>query len=356
MPTKDYKKELEDLIQIVMEEGASDLHLSAGRYPTVRISSVLVPLTKKEVLTREDALGFAQVMLTEDHFEEFLATKEMDFSFEYKNQVRFRGNAYFQKGAVGIALRAITNDIRKLEELQLPKILEAFARKKQGFFLVVGPVGQGKSTTLAAMIDLINSERTEHIITIEDPIEYLFTEKKSIIDQREVRIDTDSFHTALHSLFRQDIDVAMIGEMRGPQTMSAAVTAAETGHLVFSTLHTNDAAQTIDRIIDSFPAVQQQQIRLQLAGSLLGIFSQRLVPRVQGGRVPAYELLINNNAVASLIREGRTHEINVVIETSASQGMISMNKSLADLVKKGEITPDDAFAHSIDPKALERLL
>lgn len=353
---KDYKKELEELIQIVMEEGASDLHISAGRYPTIRISSTLVPLVKKQVLTREDALGFAQILLTGEHFEEFLATKEMDFSFEYKDVVRFRGNAYFQKGNVGIALRAISNQVKSIDELGLPKILETFSRKKQGFFLVVGPVGQGKSTTLAAMIELINHERTEHIITIEDPIEYIFVEEKSIIDQREVRIDTDSFQTALLSLFRQDIDVAMIGEMRGPQTMSAAVTAAETGHLVFSTLHTNDAAQTIDRIIDAFPAVQQTQVRLQLAGSLLGIFSQRLVPRIQGGRVPAYELLVNNNAVASLIRDGRTHEIDVVIETSASQGMISMNKSLANLVKKGEITPEDAYSQSTDSRGLERLL
>ena len=353
---KDYKKELEDLISIVVEEGASDLHLTAGRYPIIRVSDTLVSLSKKSQLSREDALGFVKEMISENQFEEFLTTKEMDFSFAYKNTVRFRGNAFFQKGSVGIALRAISNNIRTLEDLNLPKILETFARKKQGFFLVVGPVGQGKSTTLAAMVDMINHERTEHITTIEDPIEYLFVEDKSIIDQREVRIDTDSFHTALHSLFRQDIDVAMIGEMRGPQTMSAAVTAAETGHLVFSTLHTNDAAQTIDRIIDSFPAVQQQQIRLQLASSLLGIFSQRLIPKISGGRIPAHELLVNNNAVSSLIREGRTHEINVVIETSASQGMISINKSLANLVRQGEITPDNAYAHSIDPKGLERLL
>ena len=353
---KDYKKELEDLIAIVIEEGASDLHLTAGRYPIIRVSDTLVSLNKKGQLGREDALGFVKEMIPEDQFEEFLTTKETDFSFAYKNTVRFRGNAFFQKGSVGIALRAISNDIKTLEELNLPKILETFARKKQGFFLVVGPVGQGKSTTLAAMVDMINHERTEHIITIEDPIEYLFVEDKSIIDQREVRIDTDSFHTALHSLFRQDIDVAMIGEMRGPQTMSAAVTAAETGHLVFSTLHTNDAAQTIDRIIDSFPAVQQQQIRLQLASSLIGIFSQRLIPKISGGRIPAHELLVNNNAVSSLIREGRTHEINVVIETSAAQGMISINKSLSNLVRQGEITPDNAYAHSIDPKGLERLL
>ncbi len=353
---KDYKKELEDLIAIVIEEGASDLHLTAGRYPIIRVSDTLVSLNKKGQLSREDALGFVREMISEDQFEEFLTTREMDFSFAYKNTVRFRGNAFFQKGSVGIALRAISNDIKTLEELNLPKILETFARKKQGFFLVVGPVGQGKSTTLAAMVDMINHERTEHITTIEDPIEYLFVEDKSIIDQREVRIDTDSFHTALHSLFRQDIDVAMIGEMRGPQTMSAAVTAAETGHLVFSTLHTNDAAQTIDRIIDSFPAVQQQQIRLQLASSLLGIFSQRLIPKISGGRIPAHELLVNNNAVSSLIREGRTHEIDVVIETSAAQGMISINKSLSNLVRQGEITPDNAYAHSIDPKGLERLL
>ena len=353
---KNYKKELEDLFSVVIEEGASDLHLSAGRYPIIRVNDSLVPLKKKERLNREDARGFAREMMSEEQFEEFLATKEMDFSLEYKDIMRFRGNAFFQKGFVGIALRAISSEIKTLEELNLPKILETFARKKQGFFLTVGPVGQGKSTTLAALIDLINHERTEHIATIEDPIEYLFIEDKSIIDQREVRIDTDSFHTALHSLFRQDIDVAMIGEMRGPQTMSAAVTAAETGHLVFSTLHTNDAAQTIDRIIDSFPAIQQTQVRLQLAGSLLGIFSQRLVPKISGGRMPAYELLVNNNAVSSLIREGRTHEINVVIETSAAQGMISMNKSLSNLVRKGDITPEAAYANSIDPKGLERLL
>lgn len=353
---KDYKQELENLLSIVIEEKASDLHLTAGRYPIIRVSDNLIPLTKLGELNREDALGFASEMIPQNRFEEFLSTKEMDFSFAYQKNARFRGNAFFQKGSVGIALRAISNEIRNFQELNLPKILETFARKKQGFFLVVGPVGQGKSTTLAAMIDLINHERTEHITTIEDPIEYLFVEDKSIIDQREVRIDTESFQSALHSLFRQDIDVAMIGEMRGPQTMSAAVTAAETGHLVFSTLHTNDAAQTIDRIIDSFPAVQQSQIRLQLAGSLLGIFSQRLIPKISGGQVPAHELLVNNNAVSSLIREGRTHEINVVIETSASQGMISMNKSLANLVRQGEITPDSAYANSVDPKGLERLL
>jgi twitching motility protein PilT len=253
-------------------------------------------------------------------------------------------------------LRAISNKILTLEELHLPKILETFARRKQGFFLVVGPVGEGKSTTLASMINMINLERKEHIVTVEDPVEYIFTEEKSIIEQREIRVDTDNFHSALRSMLRQDIDVGLIGEMRGPQTMAAAVTAAETGHLIFSTLHTNDAAQTIDRIIDTFPAAQQQQIRSQLASSLLGIFSQRLIPRISGGRIPAHELLINNNAVSSLIREGRSHEIGVIIETGSDQGMISMNRSLANLVREGEITPDNAYQYSNDPKALERLL
>jgi twitching motility protein PilT len=353
---KNYVQEIGELIDVLIEADASDLHLSEGRPPFIRSTGTLEPLSVRGTLDADDMEGFCIAFMGKERYAEFVEVKEMDFSYEHANGIRFRGNAFVRRGLVAIALRAISSKIRTLEELSLPKILETFARKKQGFFLTVGPVGQGKSTTLAALIDLINRERMEHIVTIEDPIEYLFTEDKSIIDQREVRIDTDSFPSALHSLFRQDINVALIGEMRGPQTMSAAVTAAETGHLVFSTLHTNDAAQTIDRIIDTFPAVQQQQIRLQLAGSLLGVFSQRLIPRVAGGRVPAYELLINNNAVASLVREGRTHEINVVIETSAQQGMVSMNQSLAQLVRLGEITPDNAYVHSTDPKGLERLL
>ena len=220
----------------------------------------------------------------------------------------------------------------------------------------MGPVGQGKTTTIAALIERINSERAEHIITIEDPVEYLFENKKSLIEQREVRIDTDNFQTALQSVFRQDVDVLFIGEMRTPETMSTAVTAAETGHLVFSTLHTNNAAQTIDRIIDSFPAQQQEQIRIQLAGSLAGIFSQRLIPRISGGLLPAYELLMNNTAVSNLIREKRTHEIQTVIETGAEEGMIDMNRCLAGLVRQGEITVESAYSRSWNPKTLESLL
>lgn len=352
----DYRQELEDLIAIVTQEGASDLHLTAGAHPLIRVSGDLVPIVKKPELTPEDSLGLVMQVLNEDNKKLFLATKEVDFSYSPNATVRFRGNAYYQKGTVGMALRLIPHKIKTFDELNLPDKLAEFINKKQGFFLVVGPIGMGKSTTLAAMVQKINQERAEHILTIEDPVEYLFQNDRSVIDQREVRFDTADFPTALRSMFRQDVNVAMIGEMRSPETISTAVTAAETGHLIFSTLHTNSASQTIDRIIDSFPSGQQRQIRVQLAGSLLGIFSQRLVPRISGGLIPAYELLINNNAVQNLIREGRTAEIDVVIETGAEEGMVTLNASLADLVRKGEITADSAYRYSLDTKGLERLL
>lgn len=352
----DYKKELEDLVLTVVHEGASDLHLVAGRHPTIRVSGELVPLVKKPELEPEDTMGIITELLDGDNLKRFKETKEMDFSFSFGKEARFRGNAFFQKGTVAIALRLIPKKIKTLQELALPPVLEMFTKRKQGFFLVVGPVGQGKSTTLAAMIEMVNRERAENIITIEDPIEYIFTPDRSIISQREVRFDTLEFHTALHACFREDVDIILIGEMRNLDTISTAVTAAETGHMVYSTLHTNNAAQTIDRIIDSFPADQQDQIRIQLAGSLAGIFSQRLVPRISGGLVPAYELLINNNAVANLIRERRTHEIPMVIETSSELGMIDMNRSLADLVRAGEITAENAYLHSFNPRALERMI
>lgn len=353
----DYAKELQELIQIMIKEGASDLHLSAGYPPTVRVSGMLIPLVNKNVLSGEDANGFMGALLTPENKELFLKEKEVDFSYSYNNnEARFRGNCSFSRGQISIVLRFVPKKIRTFEELGLPQVLADFARRQQGFFLVVGPVGHGKSTTLAAMIDIINSERSDHIVTIEDPIEYMFEPKKSMINQREVRIDTKDFHTALGQLFRQDVDVVMIGEMRGPETIGTAVTAAETGHLVLSTLHTNNASQTIDRIIDSFHPEQQDQVRVQLSGSLLGIFSQRLVQRVSGGLVPAYELLINTKAVANLIREGRTHEIDSVIETGSEHGMVDMNRSLAELVRKGDITVESARMHSLNPTLLERLL
>jgi|TARA_Y100000310_G_scaffold345866_1_gene471947 twitching motility protein PilT len=352
----DYKQELSSLIDVVIREGGSDLHLSSGSHPTIRVSGSLIPLLKKPKLTPEDTLGFITELLRPNQKEGFLKDQEVDFSYSHDGKVRFRGNGFFGQGSIGIALRLVPKEIKTFEDLNLPQILADFAAREQGFFLVVGPVGQGKSTTLASMIDVINSNRAEHIVTIEDPIEYVFEPKKSIIDQREVHIDTKNFHTALREAFRQDVDVLMVGEMRGPETMAAAVTAAETGHLVLSTLHTNNAAQTIDRIIDSFPGAQQDQIRIQLAVSLAGIFSQRLVPRVSGGLIPAYELLINNKAVANLIRERRTHEINTVIETGQEEGMIDLNRSLAELVRRGDITVENAFSRSINPKVLERIL
>ncbi|MFA6158782.1 MAG: PilT/PilU family type 4a pilus ATPase [Candidatus Paceibacterota bacterium] len=352
----DYKKEFEELVEIVTKESASDLHLSSGRYPTIRVGGFLIPLMNRAVLTREDALGFMVAILSADDKEIFLRTKEIDFSYNHKDQVRFRGNGFFQQGGVAFAFRLIPRKIRTFSELGLPPALEAFTEKRQGFFLVVGPVGHGKTTTLAAMVERINETRAEHIITIEDPIEYVYEQKKSIIDQREVRLDTKDFSAALQGVFRQDVNVILIGEMRGIETISTAVTAAETGHLVLSTLHTNNAAQTINRIIDSFPAGQQDQIRIQLAATLTGIFSQRLIPRISGGRVPAYELLISNAAVSNLIREKRVHEINTVIETGVETGMIDMNRSLADLVRKGEITAESAYSFSPNPSVLERLI
>jgi len=356
MATIDYKGELKELIDIVVSEGGSDLHLSIGSHPMIRVSGSLIPLLKKPTLSEDDSVGFLRALINEVQMKEFLETKEVDFSYAYKDGIRFRGNGFFQRGGISIALRHIPNKIRTLAELGLPPILESFAMRQQGFFLCVGPVGQGKSTTLAAMVELINISKGGHIVTIEDPIEYIFEPKRALIDQREVRVDTKDFHTALHSAFRQDVNVIMVGEMRSAETISTAVTAAETGHLVLSTLHTNTAAQTIDRIIDSFPPGQQDQIRVQLAGSLLGIFSQRLVPRISGGLVPAYELLINNNAVQNLIRERRTQEINTVLETGTESGMLEMNRSLAELVHKGEVSVENAFAYSTNPKGLKRLL
>ncbi len=352
----DYKQKLSQLVDLVIAQGASDLHLSTGVQPIIRVSGSLTPILSEGKLGPEDMLGLISELMPPARKEEFLKTQEADFSYAHGDTVRFRGNAYFERGNMGVALRLIPRVIRTTAELNLPPVLETFAGKEQGFFLVVGPVGQGKTTTLAALIEKINQERAEHIVTIEDPIEYLFDNKKSLVEQREVRVDTADFPQALTSVFRQDIDVLMIGEMRSPETMSAAVTAAETGHLVFSTLHTNNAAQTIDRIIDSFPSNQQDQIRIQLASSLTGIFSQRLVPRISGGLIPAYELLITNSAVQNLIREKRSHEIQTVIETGAQEGMIDMNRCLADLVRQGEISVESAYSRSLNPNVLQRLM
>ncbi|KKT78539.1 MAG: twitching motility protein [Candidatus Giovannonibacteria bacterium GW2011_GWB1_45_9b] len=353
---KNYDLELKDLIEAVLREQASDLHISVARHPTMRVAGKLTPLEKKPVLVSEDTKGLVFAMLDEKAREKFIEDKELDFSYTYQEKARFRVNAFFERGFIAAALRLVPMDIKSLQELNLPESLLEFARKKQGFFLVVGPTGHGKSTTLASLVNFINHERFEHILTIEDPIEFLFTQDKSIIDQREVGFDTKGFHKALRSMFRQDVNVGMIGEMRDHETISAAVTAAETGHLILSSLHTNNAAQTIDRIIDAFPSTQQNQIRSQLSMSLLGIFSQRLVPRISGGLIPAYELLIANTAVRNLIRENKAHEIDIVIETSSELGMITLNKSLAALVERREITLETALAYSLDQRGLGHLL
>ena len=349
----DYKKIIQSIIDAVIKENGSDIHLSKNQHPVIRVHGELHSLEALPLLKSEDIIGIITYLLTPEYKEEFLREKEIDFSFETA-EARFRGSCFYAQKSIGVSLRLIPKKISTLEELNLPPVLEVFTQKQQGFFLVVGPMGHGKTTTLAAMIEMINQTRSEHIMTIEDPVEYIFQKGLSMIDQREIKIDTKDFPTALKSVFRQDADVLMIGEMRGLETISTSVTAAETGHLVFSTLHTNNAAQTMDRIIDVFPPQQQNQIKIQLAASLLGIFSQRLIPRISGGMIPAYELLINNNAVSNLIREGRTFEINNVIETSSNEGMISLNKSLEDLVRMGEITLEDAKKYSYRTKELGR--
>lgn len=352
----DFKSYIHELIENLINEDGSDLHLGVGRKPAIRINGQLLFLVNQEVITEASILGILNVLIGSERLKKFQIEKEIDFSSNFnEGKVQLRGNAFYQRNQICIAIRLVPK-AKSFETLNLPMILKDFARKKQGFFLVVGPVGQGKSTTLSTMVNLINSESSAHIMTIEDPIEFVYQPDKSIIDQREIGVDTSDFPKALKATFREDANVILIGEMRDSDTISAAVTAAETGHLVLSTLHTNNASQTIDRIIDSFEASQQGQIRLQLASSLLGIFSQRLIPRIAGGRVPAYELLINNKAVANLIREKRTHEIDTVIETSSHEGMVDMNRCLVDLVQRGEISLEIAYEYSINPKALEQML
>ncbi len=344
------------LLDTVIKEGGSDLHLSVGSHPVIRVSGSLVPLVQQSILKKEDTEGMLKEILPQARWDVFEKNQAVDFSYSHDDQNRFRVNGYVVQSNVTIALRLIPREVRTFNTLNLPPVLETFTQRTQGFFLVVGPVGQGKSTTLAAIIDRINETRAEHIVTIEDPVEYLFDDKKSLIHQREIHVDAPSFGSALQAAFREDVNVIMVGEMRDQETISSAVTAAETGHLVLSTLHTNNAAQTIDRIIDMFPPNQQDQVRVQLAGSLAGIFSQRLVPRIAGGLIPAYELLINNSAVANLIREGRTHEVSTVIQTSSQDGMIDMDRSLAELVRRGEVTIEHAYERAMDPKTFERYL
>ncbi|OGD30610.1 type IV pili twitching motility protein PilT [Candidatus Azambacteria bacterium RIFCSPHIGHO2_01_46_10] len=348
--------ELEDLLMTVIKQNASDLHFSVARRPTLRIDGELVPLSQKPILTPDATKKLVDSLLTKEQAEKLEREREVDFSYSFKDKGRFRINVFYQRNFLGAALRLIPAEIRTVEQLRLPPIIHQFTRYNQGFFLVVGPSGHGKSTTLAALVDEINHKRNDHIITIEDPIEYLFLQDRCIVDQREVGSDTLSFHRALRAVLRQDPDVIMVGELRDPETMSTAITAAETGHLVFASIHTNNASQTIDRIIDSFPSGQQNQIRTQLSATLLGVFSQRLIPRIEGGRIPVGELLIANAAVRNLIRENKSHQIDLVIETSAEEGMISLNRALVEMVKQREISLEQAELYSLNPAEMRMIL
>ena len=346
----------EELLEITISRGASDLHLIVGTYPTLRIDGSLVPLKEYGILTEPVAEQIIFSMITQEQRKYFEAEKELDVSVNLEDEGRFRVNVFYQRGSIGAALRLIPTKIKKLEELGLPKVCEKFTEPSQGFVLVTGPTGHGKSTTLASMIEKINQEKSVHIITIEDPIEYVHTSQRAIVDQRELHMDTTGWGKALRSALREDPDVVLVGEMRDLETIAAAITIAETGHLVFATLHTNNAAQTVDRIIDVFPSRQQPQIRMQLAGSLLGVISQRLLPKIGGGRVAAAEVLISNPAVRNAIREGKTHQINNIIEVSAAEGMISIDKNLSTLVKKGEVLAEEAKKYAINPQEFDKLI
>ncbi len=340
------------LIDYAIAHGASDLHLVVGVPPVVRRDGKLLAIANETPLTLDAAKeAIASIMLPEQ--QQALATnREIDFSFGFRD-TRFRVNAYFELSQPAASLRLIPATIPTLAKLGLPAILERFTAPSQGFVIITGPTGHGKSTTLGALIQHINETRSEHIVTIEDPIEYVFQHNRSMISQREVGSDTATFANALRSVLREDPNVILVGEMRDPETMEAALTAAETGHLVFATLHANSAEQTADRIIDAFPPHQQSQIRAQLADVLLGVVSQRLIPKVSGGRVAAAEILVANGAIRSLIRDGKTHQIGNVIKTSASDGMINLDKVLAEMVAKGEVTLDDALVWAEDPKQLK---
>ncbi len=353
--------DIKELLNLTVKNKASDLHLLVGIPPTIRLDGVLNPLSNYPPLTNEVLQAMIFSVISPHQKELLLANKELDFSFGFArdasgNEGRFRVNIYYQRGYISGAFRYLEPRIRSIEELKLPKICNDFAKLKQGFVLVTGPTGHGKSTTLAAMINEVNMNRAMHILTIEDPIEYVYPIGKSIVSQREMGQDSHSWNYALRSALREDPDVVLVGEMRDPETIAAAITIAETGHLVFSTLHTNSASQTIDRMIDSFPPSQQPQVRIQLASTLKGIISQRLLPQINGGRVPAAEVLIGNSAVATNIRDGKTHLIDSIIETSQDVGMISLESSLSSLVMTGAISLETAKSYATRPDDLLRMV
>lgn len=347
---------IEPLLDEVVKKKASDLHLQVGLPPILRVDGKLIPVSTADPLTEESAEALIFAILDEDQKQILLKDKEFDFSFAYGDLGRFRVNAFHERGNLAAALRLIPNVVQTVEQLGLPQIVSKFADYPRGLVLVTGPTGSGKSTTLASLVDKINTERSEHIVTIEDPVEFTHKSKKSVVVQREVHYDTYSFSAALRSSLRQDPDVVLIGEMRDLETIAAAITIAETGHLVFATLHTNSAAQSIDRMIDVFPPHQQPQIRSQLANILMAICSQRLIPSIGGGRIAAAEVLVATAAVRNIIREGKSHQLEAVIQTGADHGMQSMDKTLVGLIQKGSITYDEARNYAIDLEELDRMM
>lgn len=347
---------IEVLLEEVIKKKASDLHLQVGLPPMLRVDGKLTPVTGADALSDEAVETLIFAILDEDQKQILLKDKEFDFSFAFGDLGRFRVNAFHERGNLAAALRLIPTEILSIEQLGLPPVVSKFADYPRGLVLVTGPTGSGKSTSLASIIDKINSERSTHIITIEDPIEYTHKSKKSVVAQREVHYDTYSFSAALRSALREDPDVVLIGEMRDLETISSAITIAETGHLVFATLHTNSASQSIDRMVDVFPPHQQAQVRTQLSNILMAICSQRLVPAIGGGRIAAAEILVATPAVRNIIREGKTHQLEAVIQTGAEFGMQSMDKTLAALVHAGTITYEEARTVAVDLDELDRLM
>ena len=347
---------IEILLEEVVRRRASDLHLQVGLPPMIRIDGSLMPIPGTDVLDDATVSKLIFAILDDDQRQVLLRDKEFDFSFAFGTLGRFRVNAFHERGSLAAALRLIPNEIKSIGELGMPAAVAEFANYPRGLVLVTGPTGSGKSTTLAAIVDKINSEKSAHIITIEDPIEFTHKSKKSVVVQREVHYDTYSFSAALRSSLRQDPDVVLLGEMRDLETISAAITIAETGHLVFATLHTNSASQSVDRMIDVFPPHQQPQVRAQLSNILMAICSQRLVPAIDGGRVVASEILIANSAVRNIIREGKSYQLDAVIQTGAELGMQTMDRTLAGLVQAGTVTYEEARNYAVDLGEFERII
>ena len=347
---------ISQLLELTIQRQASDLHLLNGFPPSIRVNGELLPIVGADQLTGKDIESLVKPILSQGHTEQLEKYLDVDFGLEYRDMARFRVNVYRQLGTMAASFRLIPRKLRKFEDIGLPTNLARITELKQGLVLVTGPTGQGKTTTLAAFVDKINQEQSAHIVTIEDPIEFIYQKSKSLISQRELNADTVSWSRALRAVLREDPDIVLIGEMRDFETIAAALTIAETGHLVFATLHTNSASQTLDRIIDVFPANQQAQVRSQLAGVLEAVISQRLVPTINPGRTLAYEILISTTATKAIIREGKTHLIDNLLQTSAEAGMVILESSLAYLLREGKISLETAQNYCVRPQVLNKLL